>query len=189
MSQEHQWYNEIGVESWERRAAARIGVVLPGGETTYSSTVAAADAAAGYTAADERYRAAGFTTERLWVMNAGGGAPKANGGTRVGTPRAPGTKAKSGTRPHSAAPLMLSAAAAGYAYRGYAYHGYAYHSYARTHALSTQAAAPCMHPGEAQRDAVRSAVSYFYRFAERHIDGESSAALPPSPTQTRTRTL
>ena len=144
------WYNEVGVESWERRAAARIGVVLPGGETPRPQTAAsAADASVGFSGA--------LTTERLWAMNAGEGQPRSSrGGTPRspephGTPRSPGrqseftpraaqptTKPKPNLRPHSA--------------------------------LSDRHAA-----GEAQREAVRSAVSYFYRFAERHIDGETSA--------------
>ena len=37
--------------------------------------------------------------------------------------------------------------------------------------------------GEAQREAVRSAVSYFYRFAERHIDGETSAVSSAADVQ------
>ena len=50
---------------------------------------------------------------------------------------------------------------------------------ARPHsALSDRHAA-----GEAQREAVRSAVSYFYRFAERHIDGETSAVSSAADVQ------
>jgi hypothetical protein len=148
------WYNEVGVESWERRAAARIGVVLPGGETPRPQTVDGR-ASVGFSG--------GLTTERLWAMNAGEGQPRASrGGTpRLpephGTPRSPGRQseftpraAQPSERPHSA--------------------------------LSDRHAA-----GEAQREAVRSAVSYFYRFAERHIDGETSAVSSAADVQVRVR--
>ena len=43
--------------------------------------------------------------------------------------------------------------------------------------------------GEAQREAVRSAVSYFYRFAERHIDGETSAVSSAADVEAPRRRL
>ena len=151
------WYNEVGVESWERRAAARIGVVLPGSETPRPQTAASTADTYGSLSPP-----GGLTTERLWAMHAGDGQPKAGSGaaaSRGGTPRSPGrqseftprsaqtaTKPKPSARPHSA--------------------------------LSDRHAA-----GEAQREAVRSAVSYFYRFAERHIDGETSAVSSAADVQ------
>jgi len=154
------WYNEVAVEAWERRAAARIGVVLPGGETPRPQSGATEGGGPGG-------GGGALTTERLWAMHAGetsqprssrGATPRST--EQHGTPRSPGRQSDLTPRSGAAPPAKTQASL-------------------RPHsALSDRHSA-----GEAQREAVRSAVSYFYRFAERHIDGETSAVSSAADVQ------
>ena len=195
------WYNEVAVEAWERRAAARIGVVLPGGETPRPQSGATEGGGPGG-------GGGALTTERLWAMHAGETSqPRSSRGTtprsteQHGTPRSPGrqsdltprsgaappAKTQASLRPHSA----LSDRHVLPSYHSYmfpSYHSYmfpSYHSYMfpsyhssvepatapdpeRRHVIASHVAyVPWLPPlrhsaGEAQREAVRSAVSYFY---------------------------
>ena len=94
------WYNEVAVEAWERRAAARIGVVLPGGETPRPQS--------GATEGGGPCGGGGaLTTERLWAMHAGESSqPRPSRAAtprpteQHATPRSPGRK--SNLTPHGA---------------------------------------------------------------------------------------
>lgn len=85
----YEWYSEIGVEDWERRAAVRIGVVLPEAEAAPRPRTAAVTAAAEPDVAAGSYP--GLTTERLWAMHTRGSQTKPDAGAAAlaggGTPR------------------------------------------------------------------------------------------------------
>ena len=103
------WYNEVAVEAWERRAAARIGVVLPGGETPRPQSGATEGGGPGG-------GGGALTTERLWAMHAGetsqprssrGATPRST--EQHGTPRSPGRQSDLTPRSGAAPPAKTQA--------------------------------------------------------------------------------
>ena len=151
---------EYTVGDWERKAAARLGVSLPAEPPPPRPP-----------AIEMRPSTARpvLTTEKLWQMKAAANraadsaaAAAACGATSRAVAdaylEAPAPDWPPRARPTTAPAVSAPAAAAG---------------------------AEATMPYEEQREAVKSAIAYFYRFAERHIDGESCALSSAADLQAR----